>query len=179
MLRRLIPFVFVLAFGSHAYAEDGSGAPGTIPAPAASATPDMVPVAATEPTPNNAATPALPKKAEALPNPAEHPVLAWNDAKLARKTSWPLAIWAVLAMLGKLLAYGADKLKNVQIIGGLAKWLGKGKHAMIVAGIGAVGAAGYNTLIEGGTLVAALVASGVAIAGILHSTTHAEPAKPS
>ncbi len=117
----------------------------------------------------------LAQNAAALPNPGTDPVAAWNDAKLARKTSWPLAIWGVLAMLGKLLAYGRDKLKGVPLLGGLASWLSKGKHAMIVAAVGAVGAAGYDVLISGGTLVAALIASVIAVAGIVHSTTQPTP----
>lgn len=115
--------------------------------------------------------------ADALPNPAAHPVQALDDAKLAHKTSWPLAVWACLAMLGKALAYGADKLKGMPLFGWLSAWLAQGKHAMWIAAIGVMGAAGYNTLIAGGTVVAAVVASGVAIAGLTHSTTtNAAPA---
>ncbi len=115
--------------------------------------------------------------ADTLANPAEHPVQAMDDAKLARKTGWPLAVWAVLAMLGKALAYGADKLKGMPLFGSVSGWLAKGKHAMWIAAIGAMGAAGYNVLIEGGTLVGALIASGMAIAGLTHATTVAAPAK--
>lgn len=116
------------------------------------------------------------KPSDALHNPATDPVAAWSDEKAARKTSWPLAVWAGLAMLGKALAYGAPKLKSVPLIGKLGAWLATGKMAMLVAGIGAVGAAGYDVLIGGGSLVAALTASAVAIAGISHSTT--QPASP-
>ncbi len=113
----------------------------------------------------------LPPKAADLPNPAAAPVQAWDDAKAARKVSWPLAVWAALAMLGKALAYGREKLKTVPIVGKAAEWLSVGKRAMVVAAIGTVGSAGYDVLISGGSVVAALVASGIAIAGTVHSTT--------
>lgn len=126
-------------------------------------------------TSGSAAAPAH-KPSDDLDNPAVNPIAAWDDAKAARKTSWPLAVWAVLAMVGKALAYGADKLKGVPVLGKLASMLATGKTAMVVAGIGAVGAAGFDVLANGGTLTAALVASGVAIAGAMHSTTQPKPA---
>lgn len=116
------------------------------------------------------------KPSDKLHDPTTDPVAAWDDAKAAKRTSWPLAVWCVLAMLGKALAYGRDKLKGVPLLGKLAAWLAVGKAAMVVAGIGAVGAAGFDVLINGGTLTAALVASGIAIAGVTHSTT--QPPKP-
>ena len=111
-----------------------------------------------------------------LPDPIEHPALALTDVQLARKTGWPLAIWAALAMFGKALAYARDKLRTWPVIGKVAAWLAEGKRAMVVAAIGAVGAAGYNVLLAGGTVTAALIASGVAIAGLTHSTT--QPTTP-
>lgn len=140
--------------------DDGSGGSGS-----GSATSTITTTTTTEIKPN-----------DALHNPATDPAGAWSDENAARKTSWPLAVWAGLAMLGKALAYGRDKLKTVPVIGKLAAWLATGKMAMLVAGVGAVGAAGYDVLMAGGSLVAALVASGVAIAGISHSTT--QPTSP-
>lgn len=104
-------------------------------------------------------------------NPAQHPAQALTEVQLARKTSWPLAVWLALAMLGKTLAYGRDKLKGVPLVGKLAALLAKGKGAMFVAAVGTVGAAGYGIMLDGGTLVSALVAAGVALAGVTHSTT--------
>lgn len=118
------------------------------------------------------------KPSDDLDNPAKNPIAAWDDAKAARRTSWPLAVWAVLAMLGKALAYGATALAGVPLLGKLAAWMAKGKGAMVVAGVGAVGAAGFDVLANGGTLTAALVASGVAIAGVTHSTTQPKPGAP-
>lgn len=106
-----------------------------------------------------------------LPNPATQPVAAWSEVKLARKTSWPLAVWMALAMLGKGLAYGRDKLAKVPLVGKFAALLAKGKGAMILAAIGTVGAAGYGVMVDGGTLVSALVAAAIALAGVTHSTT--------
>jgi hypothetical protein len=112
---------------------------------------------------------ALPAAA-ALPNPIEHPAEALTDVQLTRKSGWPFAVWAVLAMIGKALAYSRDKLKGGPL-GKLAMWLAVGKRAMVVAAIGAVGTAGYDVLLAGGTVTAALMASGFAVAGIVSSTT--------
>lgn len=104
-------------------------------------------------------------------NPAQHPAQAWNDEKAARKTSWPLALWLAMVMLGKALAYSRDKLKGVPLVGLAAAWLAKGKGAMLLAAIVAVGAAGYDVIANGGSWVSALVASGAALGGMMHSTT--------
>ena len=115
--------------------------------------------------------PSAPAQHDSIDNPLTSPVAAWDDLKAAKKVSWPMLIWAVLAMLGKALAYGAEKFKTWPVIGKLASWLAQGKRAMVVAGLGALGAAGFDVLASGGSWVAALIASGVAIAGALHSTT--------
>jgi hypothetical protein len=109
----------------------------------------------------------------ALPNPATDPMAAITEERLARKTGWPLAVFAGLAMLGKALAYGRDKLQNVPILGPAAKWLSIGKRVMVVAAIGGVGSAGYDVLVGGGTLTAALYAGVISIAGAAHSTVQA------
>ena len=108
---------------------------------------------------------------DAVTNPAQHPAQAWSDEKAAQKTSWPLALWLAAVMLGKALAYGRDKLKGWPLVGLAAAWLAKGKGAMLLAAVVAVGAAGYNTVVNGGTWVAGLVAAGAALGGVLHSTT--------
>lgn len=119
----------------------------------------------------------LPSSATQLPD-VMHPADAYTDAKMAQKTSWALLIYFALVMLFKALAYARDKLGSVPLLGALAKWLATGKVAMVVAGIGAVGAAGYNVLVNGGTFIAAVVASGVAIAGAMHSTTQPTESAP-
>ncbi len=153
-MKKLLAICLVLGCSAVAYGDPPSDA-GTVIVPAmvdAGAAPVVTP-------------------ADALPNPLERPAQAMDDAKLARKTSWPLAVWAALAMAGKALAYGRDKMQGMPVFDDLATWLSKGKHAMWVAAVGAVGAAGYNVMVSGGTLVAALLASGIAIAGLSHSTT--------
>lgn len=119
----------------------------------------------------------VPASAAAAPNPIEQPAQAWSDEKAAQKVGWPLAIWLALVMLGKALAYGRDKVKGWPVIGKLAARLAVGKGAMIVAAVGAVGAAGYDVLVNGGTWVAALVTSVAALGGVMHSTTKGAPAK--
>lgn len=116
---------------------------------------------------------ALPttKPSDTVVNPVTQPVQAWSDEKAARKVGWPLAIWLGLVMLGKGLAYSRDKFKTTPVIGKLAAWLAKGKGAMILAAIGGCGAAGYDTVVNGGSWVAALVAAGAALGGVMHSTT--------
>jgi len=114
---------------------------------------------------------AAPAPHDSVANPVQHPAQAWSDEKAARKTSWPLAFWLGAVMLGKALAYGRDKLKNVPLVGKAAQWLAKGKGAMIVAAIVAVGAAGYDVVVGGGSWVAALTAAGAALGGVMHSTT--------
>lgn len=114
---------------------------------------------------------ATPPPSASVPDPAEHPVQAWDDAKAARKSGWPVLVFFVLVALTKALAYGRDKLAGMPGIGWIAARLAKGKAAMIVAGVAALGAAGYDALANGGSLTAALMAAGVALAGALHSTT--------
>lgn len=106
-----------------------------------------------------------------IADPIAHPAEAWDELRTAKRTGWPFLIWAALAMLGKALAYARDKLAKVPVVGALAALLAKGKGAMLVAAAGAIGAAGYEALIGGGSLIAALYASVVALAGVTHSTT--------
>lgn len=120
----------------------------------------------------------LPATASQLPDLTAHPVELYSEAKQAKATSWALLVYFALVSLFKAMAYARDKLGSVPVVGALAKWLATGKVAMVVAGIGAVGAAGYNVLVNGGTLVAALVVSASAIAGVMHSTTQPTESAP-
>lgn len=122
----------------------------------------------------SAPPPAAPPSAS-LPDPAEHPLDAWNEEQLARKTSWPLAVFAVLLMVTKALAYGRAKLQDAPVIGAAARWLALDKHAMWVTGLGTVAAAAYDVLRGGGSLVAGLIAAAVAYAGLVHSRTVPAP----
>lgn len=114
--------------------------------------------------------------ATALPDPLEHPLDALTDTRLAVRTNWPLAVFMVLVMITKGLAYASARGQSLPIVGGLAKWLSAGKHAMAVAAAGTLAAAAYNTLVTGGTVVAALTAAGLALVGLMHSTTQPKAA---
>ncbi len=112
-----------------------------------------------------------------LHDPAEAPAAAWDDVKASKKVGWPLAVFAALLMLTKALAYSSVAFKATPVLGAAAKWLALDKHAMWVTGVGTLAAVGYNVLIGGGTLVAALFAAAVSGAGLVHSTT--QPPKSS
>ena len=112
-----------------------------------------------------------PPPSAAIPNPAENPVQAWDEAKAAKKGGWAILVFFVLVALTKALAYGRDRLKGWPGVGWIARRLAVGKTAMIVSAVGACGAAGYDALVQGGSATAALFAAGVALAGVLHSTT--------
>ncbi len=111
------------------------------------------------------------KPSDSVVDPIEHPATAIDQAKIAKKSGWAMLVFFVLVALTKGLAYGRDKFAGLPGIGWIARRLSVGKTAMIVAGIGAVGAAGYDVLVGGGSVTAALFAAGAAIAGVLHSTT--------
>lgn len=124
--------------------------------------------------------------AAAAPAPAEHPsdklhdisnpIAAWDDARAAHKVGWPLAVFAVLVMFTKGLAYGKNKLSAVPLLGRLARWLSVGRRAMAVAAVGTFGSAGYDVMIGGGSVVAAMIAGGIAAAGLLSPTHEPKPA---
>ena len=116
-------------------------------------------------------SPAMPTTGSAVADPLEHPLAAIDQVKQAKQTSWPILVGLCLVMLTKALAYGSLTLQTVPVIGVAARWLAIGKHAMAVAAAGTLAAAGYNALVAGGTWVAALIAAGLAGAGLMHSTT--------
>lgn len=118
-----------------------------------------------------AAPPVVAAPIATVTNPAEHPIQAWDEARAAKKSGWAMLVFFCLVALTKALAYGRDKLQGLPLIGWAAKRLSVGKTAMIVAGIGAVGCAGYDVLIGGGSPTAALFAAGAALGGVMHSTT--------
>lgn len=120
--------------------------------------------------------PTLPP-AIALPDPLEHPLAAIDQVKQAKQVGWPLLVGAILVMVTKALAYASTHAIPLPLVDRLAAWLAVGKRAVAVAAAGTLAAVGYNTLVAGGTWVAALIATGLAAAGLMHSTT--QPAKTS
>ncbi len=173
-MRRFLPFLIAISLGTFALGltvyrlalADASGSAVLVQATNLSGSGSSIAISS----PTTPATPVA-----TLHDPLEAPLAALDDARAAKKTSWPLAVFAVLAMLTKALAYGAATLRGMPLIGVAAKWLATDKHAMWIAGLGTLVAAGYNTLVTGGTWVAVIVAIGVASAGLVHSTT--QPAK--
>lgn len=101
------------------------------------------------------AAPSSPAPADKLHDPIAAPKAAWDDVKAAKKMGWPVLVFAVLVMLAKLLGR-AKKYK-------LLAALGKGKVAVVVGAVGALGTACYNAAAEGGAWSAMLLAGLVAI----------------
>lgn len=94
-----------------------------------------------------APAPAAPKPSDSLDNPATDPVAAWDDAKAAKKIGWVALVFALGVMLAKLAGTLGKSIRQLA-------WLDKGKTAVVVGGVLAVGAAGYDTLASGGSLLA-------------------------
>lgn len=113
------------------------------------------------------------KPSDAISNPLEHPAAAVSEAKDAKKYGWAGLVFFVIVALTKALAYAREKLATTPLIGKFAAWLAVGKRAVIIAALGALGVAGYDALVGGGTLVAALFAALIAAAGVMSSTTRA------
>ena len=94
-----------------------------------------------------------------------------SDAGRAPKNDPALLVLALALMLTKAIAYGAPKLQQVPVIGAAATWIATGKHAVWLAGLSGVLAAGYDALINGGSWTAALFAASSAFFAQMHSTT--------
>lgn len=116
-------------------------------------------LAPTDGTAGSATTPAAPQPADKLHDPAEHPAQAWDDLKATKKVGWPLAVFAGLIMLCKLLGR-AKKYK-------LAAFLSKGKTPVLIGMAGALAVACFNAAAEGGAWTAVFVA-GVTAAAHYH-----------
>lgn len=101
-------------------------------------------------------TPA-PTPADALHDPLKEPAAAIDDVKAAKSLGWPVLVLAVVTLLARL----AGSLgKSIPLLAPL----GKGKVALVVGAIAAIGAAGYSAAFGGGSLVT--IATAVLIAGI-------------
>lgn len=96
----------------------------------------------------------MPKPSDSIDNPIEKPAEAFDDLKAAKKIGWTPLVFAVLVMLSLV----ASKL------GGKFEFLGNGKMPVIVGAGGAIGAAGFDTVMLGGTWVAIFSAIVVALA---------------
>ncbi len=91
-----------------------------------------------------------------------------KDLEAAKKTGWSVLVFAILVVLARLLGMA----KSVPWLA----WLGKGRTAIIVGGVGAIATAGYNALLSGGSGYAVLAA--VIFTGATYWNSHAEWAPP-
>lgn len=106
---------------------------------------------------------ALP--ADVLHDPVTHPQAAFDDARAAQKIGWPLCVLAVLIMLAR----GAQTAGKKWAWRWLA-WLNTGVRAFVLAGIGTVGAAAFNSLALGGTWFAVALAAAASLLALMAPT---------
>jgi len=133
---------------------------------AQAAIPDAAPMTAP------AIQPATPKPADALHNPVTEPRASWDDVDAARKKAgWPLAVLASLIMLARGLGYAGDRWSQVKVLSPLG-----GLAGTVIAGAGAVGAAGFDVLADGGSWFAVAVAALGAFFLLLHPNPPKKPA---
>lgn len=100
---------------------------------------------------------AAPTPADSIADPISDPVEAYSDAKAAQKQGWAALACCLLVMASLVVGRLGRNMKTLA-------WLAKGKWAVIVGGVGAAAAAGYNAAIEGGSPYAVLFALGMAAA---------------
>lgn len=140
----------------------------TVAAPVLAQTPDAGVVI--PPPPADPAVPPAPevKPSDGLHNPTVAPLESWDDLKAAKKVGWAAAVFAAVLML----AIGIGTIgKNVKQLA----WLAKGRWAVIVGGVAACGAAGYDAAMSGGSVVALLLAMWTA--GLAYWNSHRAPAE--
>lgn len=96
------------------------------------------------------------KPSDSLANPATDPLESVSDLKAAKKHGWPAAVFAAVVMLALAVGTAGKKINRLA-------WLGRGRWAVIVGGVTAVGAAGFDALLAGGSWLAVVTA--VALTG--------------
>lgn len=101
------------------------------------------------------------KPSDTIHDPTTEPGASWDDVKAAKKTGWAAAIFVVLLMLARL----AGKAKSTPWLA----WLGRGRTAVLVGGVGAVAAGCYDAAVGGGSWVAIMTAAGIAFAAYWNS----------
>lgn len=99
------------------------------------------------------------------------PIAAYDDVRAAKKLGWPALVFIVALILARL----AGKLGAIQGWSLLAK-LNTGKVAVVIGGVAAVAAAGFNAATAGGSLIAVLTGAFFALATYYNS--HAGDGKP-
>lgn len=109
------------------------------------------------------AAPVAAPHADQLPDPVAHPAAAFDEIKAAKKLGWAVAAFVLLVFAAK----AAGKL------GASVKWLaplGRGKAAVVVGAIGALGAGCYDAAVSGGSWMAVLFAGAMAIGHYLDAS---------
>ncbi len=129
----------------------GSGAPldaGAGPAPPADSD-----IAVAETHLDPATRPAVAPPSDSIDDPVKAPAAAFDDVKAAKKTGWTMLLLVVLIMALRGLGY----LKGLS-------FLARDRVAIVIGGAITVATALYDTLVLGGTWVAALYAAAAALA---------------
>lgn len=113
---------------------------------------------------------ASPTKAtvDAPHDPIAAPIESIGDIKAARKYGWAAAAFLILWQLSLVASKLGQSIKWLAV-------LGKGRVAVVVGAVGALGIAGYNAMALGGSLVAALFAALTAAALFINSDAQAAP----
>jgi hypothetical protein len=96
--------------------------------------------------------PPVPVPSDSIDDPVKQPAAAWDDVKAAKKTGWTLALLVVVIMALRGLGY----LKGLS-------FFKKDRVAIVVGGALVVATSLFDTLVLGGTWVAALYAAGGAV----------------
>ncbi len=90
---------------------------------------------------------------DSIDDPVKAPAAAFDDVKAAKKTGWTMLLLVVLIMALRGLGY----LKGLS-------FLARDRVAIVIGGAITVATALYDTLVLGGTWVAALYAAAAALA---------------
>lgn len=110
-----------------------------------------------------------PLPSDSLDNPLSAPGPAFDDLKAAKKIGWAALAFAIVTM-GAMAAGTVGR--NIPWL----SWLNRGRAAVIVGGVFATGAAGYNAAVEGGSIMAMIMA--VMLGAAAYYNSHREPKAP-
>jgi uncharacterized membrane protein YhaH (DUF805 family) len=87
-----------------------------------------------------------------LADPVANPVAAISDLRQAQRQGWAVLAFAVLVMLTRVGTHFSVTVKSL-------RWLGRGNAHPVLAACAAVGVAGYNALVLGGSMGAVVFAA--------------------
>lgn len=109
---------------------------------------------------SGSAVPGIELPSSGIDDPLANPQAAWDDVKAAKLVGWGVAILVALIIMARVLAR----------LGGVFAFLGKGKAALVIAGVGATAIAAYDALMLQGSWVSALAAALIAAAAYWNPT---------